>query len=302
MRGFLRLSIQLLLAFFILQSSTHAQTKPIQNNRASAKYVRGVYRVHVGHSHGFAIWIVDGAVIRHEIYHEFVYGGNVQRYPWTPKQEIFIDNAISADEYEYTLAHELYERDLMAKRGLSYDEAHDSALMLEHRMRLRDLTACKQHEAELPLVSTLDDDSVRELPLPDSIRLKDIYRQHLAKRDGIAIWIVDGPTVRREIYPDFGMSGNDKVYFFIPKGEIWIDNSASCEETEYSIASELEERKLMANGIGYDLAYQAALKIVIRMRDQTDRLISRMRPIEVVQPTDRDFGTGSEPGAVVVDY
>ena len=66
----------------------------------------------------------------------------------------------------------------------------------------------------------------------------------MGTREGISIWIVDGYLVRKNIYPDFGFSGNDLSCHFIPQKEIWIDGQVTCEETEYSIANELMERKL----------------------------------------------------------
>jgi hypothetical protein len=67
--------------------------------------------------------------------------------------------------------------------------------------------------------------------------------------------------VRKNIYPDFGFSGNDISYHFIPKNEIWIDGQVSCDETEYSIANEMNERKFMAAGKSYDDAYSDAIDI-----------------------------------------
>jgi len=59
------------------------------------------------------------------------YGGNEQRYLFNPKGEIWIDHAVSCEEFELTLAHELNERSLMAKFGWTYEKSHDSSLMVE---------------------------------------------------------------------------------------------------------------------------------------------------------------------------
>ena len=63
---------------------------------ASAQRVSGVYRLHLGMKEGFNVWIVDGAVVRRDLYPAFLYGGNPQRYPFIPHNEIWIDNAIAA--------------------------------------------------------------------------------------------------------------------------------------------------------------------------------------------------------------
>jgi hypothetical protein len=88
----------------------------------------------------------------------------------------------------------------------------------------------------------------------------------MGTREGIDIWIVDGYMVRKNIYPDFGFSGNDKSYHFIPPKEIWIDGQVSCEETEYSISTELKERKLIESGKSYDDAYSDAIDITDKLR------------------------------------
>ena len=187
--------------------------------------VGGVYRMHMGIRDGFEIWIVDGATVRREIYPEFLFGGNPQRYLFVPRREIWVDNAIAAEEFGYTVAHELRERGLMARKKISYEDAHRVALDLERSMRREDDSSAREHEKELRKVSPTDCDNVREIAgLPDSISLHNIYRVMLGMRGAISVWVVDGAAVRRDIFPDFGLSGNDLAYQFIPKKEIWIDS------------------------------------------------------------------------------
>src|ERR1035437_5358761 len=230
---------------------------PAQNK---VNRISGVYRLTDYVKDGFEICIVNGPLIREKIYPEFLYGGNEQRYLFNPKGEIWIDNSISVEEYRYTVAHELNERHLMAQFGYTYSDAHDSSLKIERRMRLTDLDLVKKHEKELLKVSPYDCDGIKEIAeQSDSIRLNNIYLQLYSVKDGISIWIVNGSNIRRDIYPDFGLSGNDLAYHFIPQNEIWIDAQISCEETEFSIKCELTERKFMAQGKGYDYAYGKAL-------------------------------------------
>jgi hypothetical protein len=80
----------------------------------SLNKVDGVYRYLMGKTNNYDVWIVDGNQVRVKIFSSFLYGGNEQRYPFNPKGEIWIDNAISCEEYYLTLAHELNERHLMA--------------------------------------------------------------------------------------------------------------------------------------------------------------------------------------------
>lgn len=227
------------------------------------KLIDGVYRYHCGKIGDYEVWIVDGNTVRQKIYKEFLYGGNEQRYIFNPKGEIWIDNAISCEEFDLTVAHELNERHLMAKFGWTYDMAHDSSLMLEQLIRHRNQKAATDHESSLKKVSVLDSYEKKEIrTLPDSVKLENIYRVPEGTREGISIWIVDGYMIRKNLYPDFGFSGNDLAYKFIPPKEIWIDGQVSCEETEYSIALELLERKLMAEGKSYSDAYEDAVQMV----------------------------------------
>jgi len=260
-----------------------------------AHRVTGMYRLHAGMREGFNVWIVDGAAVRREIYPEFLYGGNPQRYPFIPQKEIWIDNAISCEEYEYTVAHELLERSLMAKRGISYDNAHGQALELERSMRRADDSLSRAHEKEVPRVSPTDCDGVKEIAsLPDSIDLHNIYKVFLGERDDVSVWIVDGAAVRRDIYPDFGLSDNDLACHFIPQNEIWIDGQISCEETEFSVATELYERALMAKGVSYDNAYEQALQAIGESRKKAVDTARQKPPLSVPLILDREKGTGDE--------
>jgi hypothetical protein len=257
--------------------------------------VSGVYRVQQGSQSGQAIWIVDGALVRREIYPEFLYGGNSQRYRYVPPGEIWVDNAISAEEFSYTVLHEIRERSLMARRGMEYSGAHDSALAAERAARLADRVAARRHEQRLARVSPTDCDGVKEIRgIKDSIRLRGVYRARLGERDGISIWIVDGAAVRRDIFPDFGLSGNDLAYHFIPRREIWIDGQISCEENQFSIEQEVRERSFMVEGLPYDDAYDKALASTREVRRDAARRAMQKPPIVLTTPADRDIGTGDE--------
>ena len=252
---------------------------------------KNFYRYYWGEKEGLKVWIVDGASIRKEIFNEFIYGGNDERYPFVPVGEIWIDNSISSEEFETTLSHEINERNLMLKNQWTYFDAHDSSLSLELSMRRKYLKESLEHENELPKVEPMDFDSTQEIPdIPDKIKLKNIYRIPLGNRNGINIWVVDGYAVRREIYPDFGFSGNDLAYHFIPKNEIWIDGAITCEETEYSIALETKERENMSKGMIYDDAYVKAVFEIDKLRQQNNSLILTQKKTKKTNPVVRDTG------------
>jgi hypothetical protein len=110
----------------------------------------------------------------------------------------------------------------------------------------------------------------------------------------MSIWIVDGAAVRRDIYPDFGLSDNDLACHFIPANEIWIDGQISCEETEFSIATELFERDLMTKGVSYDNAYEHAITAIGVSRKRAADSARRKPSLLIPKVLDRDKGTGDE--------
>ena len=178
----------LLLPFFILLAFTISCGKkeiPFCQNATQ----QSVYRYYWGEKDGFKIWIVDGALIRKDIFNEFIFGGNDERYPFVPLNEIWIDNSISSEEFETTLAHEINERNLMLKFGMTYFDAHDSSLALELVMRRNFMKESLAHELGLPKVAPIDFDSTQEIEdLPDLIKIKNIYRIPLRTINGIKIW------------------------------------------------------------------------------------------------------------------
>jgi hypothetical protein len=255
------------------------------------KKVGGIYRYFWGEKGGYKIWIIDGNRVRQKIYREWLYGGNEQRYVFNPEGEIWIDNDISSEEFDLTVAHELNERHLMAKFGWEYQTAHDSSLRLELTIRHRNEEICRTHEALLKRVGVTDSYNIKEIKyLSDSIQLQNIYRIPMDTRDSITVWVIDGYLVRKNIYPDFGFSGNDLAYHFIPSREIWIDGQVSCEETEYSIALEMMERKLMVEGKSYSDAYEAAVQMAQQQREKMEGIVKSHFKVAIPDSLARDAG------------
>lgn len=230
--------------------------------------IAGVYRVYMGKIDSLSIYIVDGETVRREIYPDFIFGGNEQRYHFIPHNEIWIDNSVSNREYTTTLKHEINEMILMRDAGMTYIQAHDSSLMLEVKLRNDFKSESLEHEKSLPEVLVSDTDSIKQiLSIPDKIKLKDIYLQKRETTDNkFTVWLVDGDKIRREIYPDFGFDGDWNDYNFIPENEIWVDGGVSCEQYIYSITGEKKFIELYSSGIGYDEAIQKSDEAVQNLR------------------------------------
>jgi hypothetical protein len=89
---------------------------------------------------GVTVWFVHGRLVRSVYDIEFTEGGHEHVYEFIPRDEVWIDDDIRAEEQGYVLFHELHERNLMAK-GCDYDKAHKEASRLEKYYR--------HHPAEL---------------------------------------------------------------------------------------------------------------------------------------------------------
>ncbi len=93
---------------------------------------------------------VRGEVIRRYVDPAFIFGGHDLVYGYIPKNEVWIDLTQDQREIPFTIMHELRERELMARRGLTYSEAHARAISHELVHRARRLTL--DLNAPLPLI------------------------------------------------------------------------------------------------------------------------------------------------------
>ncbi len=235
----------------------------------------GIYRVYLGKRQGLEVWIVDGARVAEEIYPGFVMGGNDQRYRFNPEGEIWIDNRIGVSELEYTIAHELVERQLMCREGWSYDKAHiQGGLAREQKMRADDRRLVAHHVADLPPASLGD---VGESVQGRSCRLdlEGVYILPFRRVKNLSVWIVNGGRVRRGFDGDFCFAGHDLRYRFIPAKEIWLDSAMSCEEAHFSLVHELAERRRMEKTGNLDDAYVHALAKRLKERRRQTRLVEQ---------------------------
>ena len=82
----------------------------------------------------------------------------------------------------------------------------------------------------------------------------------LARVAGHPIYLVSGERVRNEIDIDFTQGGNDGIYpFYVPEGEIWIDDALGGLDRTATALHEMVERDLMVrHGMAYDPAHDVA--------------------------------------------
>ncbi|MEP7199036.1 MAG: hypothetical protein ABI874_04380 [Chloroflexota bacterium] len=229
--------------------------------------LQGIYLRKIRRRQRMDMWIVNGSRVRSHIFDEFLEGGNDQRYRFVPPNEIWIDGSTSVEEFEYALMHELHERHLMQTKGMSYDRAHTESLMVELNARRKMRLLCQQHELKQYYMPPTDVHGTQEIAdIGNKIELREVYRYRIGRRGRQTIWIVDGAHVRRDIFPDFGFSGNDCAYKFIPPNEIWIDNQMDCFELEYQMAHQSVMRAAMVRGVEEATAYGKASDAQTRAR------------------------------------
>ncbi|MBU2053184.1 MAG: hypothetical protein KJ721_03000 [Nanoarchaeota archaeon] len=94
---------------------------------------------------------------------------------------------------------------------------------------------------------------------------------------GIKVWLVNGELVRDIFYIDFSEGGHDKVYFFVPEKEIWIDDDITPHERKFVLLHELHERILMAKGMKYIQAHESSSKIESFCRHHPDKFKKIMK-------------------------
>jgi hypothetical protein len=205
----------------------------------------------------FNVYFVDGEYVRDRMSEEFTNFGQHLRFRFIPKNEFWIDRERKPDEEEFFVDHMLVENRLMAE-GLGYDEAlarADRAEMKERRTS----------------------EYIKKGIRPRRKKSEDILKIHkkLLKRystDKIRVWIVDGEMVRDIYFIDFTEGGHDKVYKFVPPGEVWLDDDLQLKEIKYVLLHEVHERRLMALGWPYSKAHRSASHIEYYSRHHPSKL------------------------------
>ncbi|MCX6563423.1 MAG: hypothetical protein NTU60_07435 [Candidatus Aminicenantes bacterium] len=199
----------------------------------------------------FNVFFVDGKYVRDRLSEEFTNFGQHFGFRFIPKNEFWIDRARTPGEEKFFVDHMLVENRLMAE-GMGYDDAlarADRAEMKERRKTeyLKKGIRPRRKKSEYIL----------------KIHKKLLKRYSTSK---IQVWIVDGEMVRDLYFIDFTEGGHDKVYKFVPPGEVWLDDDLQLKEIKYVLIHEVHERRLMAQGWPYFKAHRSASHIEYHCR------------------------------------
>ena len=202
-----------------------------------------------------AVWVVDGTYVRGHVDEEFTNFGQHFRYPYIPKNELWIDREGSPDEQRFFIEHLLVEHRLMAA-GMPYEKALEQADRVERKYRRRagDVRRLTREGQALPDAAAV--------------------HERLWKRleSGISVWIVKGRLVRSVFDIDFTAGGHDYVYEFVPENEVWIDDDIAEGERGYVLLHELHERNRMAQGLPYSKAHAESSRLEYCCRHHPDEL------------------------------
>jgi hypothetical protein len=225
--------------------------------------IKNVYIKRFGKVSGFKVWIVDGKYIRDNLDEEFTNYGQHYLFKFIPENEFWIDRERGLGEEKYFIDSMLVMNRLIS-RGFSSKEAAKVADRLERRERAKSKLMKKEIEIKKTKGNVL----------------KTVYKNLIEeyKERKIKIWIVKGVLVRDLFFLDFTEGGHDKVYSFIPKNEVWIDDDLDLIERKFVILHELHERNLMCRGEEYDSAHKSSSRIEYYCRKhprKLDRYIRR---------------------------
>jgi len=208
------------------------------------------------------VYLVDGEYVRDRLSEEFTNFGQHFRFRFIPNHEFWIDKERTPGEEKYFIDHMLLEHLLMSK-GMGYDDALARADRVETKERRKT-------------------EYIKKRILPHAKKCAYIPKIHkkLLKRystEKIRTWIVDGEMVRDLFFIDYTEGGHDKVYKFIPPGEVWLDDDLQLKEIRYVLLHEVHERRLMAGGWTYFKAHRSASQIEYFCRHHPGKLAVKLR-------------------------
>lgn len=238
----------------------------IQGKCVNLDHSHKPYLVKIFNWAGFDVWLVDGEYIRKFISEDFINFDQHYHLNFIPKNEFWIDVANKHHEVKFYIDRLYIESRLMVA-GKSYAEAYRIATIHDIRER-----------AKLKIIK-----DIRKRKLPKEKLVKKVHKKLLINRK-IKVWLVDGSLVRSLFFNDFAGGGHDKVYPFIPKNEIWIDDDITDKEKKFLILHEMHERTLMTLGSSYSEAHASATEVEDYCRHNPKK-IERVLKAEVEKVT-----------------
>ena len=204
------------------------------------------------------VFLVDGNYVRKNIDEEFTNYGQHYLFKFIPKNEFWIDNSREIGEEKYYIDSMLAMRRFL-KSGLSHDEAVKKADAIERRERAKSI-------AKKKIIKIKDVEKIVEK----------IHKELLHNYKELKVWLIRGELVRDLFFLDFTEGGHDKVYSFVPKNEVWLEETIPKKEIKLILLHEIHERNLMIKGLSYDNAHKSASKIEFHCRNHPKELNKKL--------------------------
>lgn len=209
----------------------------------SPKILKKVYHKLWQKINNYNVWLVNAEYIRKNLDEDFVEFDQPQRKKYIPKNEFWIDKETYPSERHFFIYRLLIEERLMSK-GMPYEKSSVIAERAEVRERLK--------SSFLKKLKTLSKNH-------KEIVINKIHKRKLKiKSKNISVWLVNGKIIRSIFYSDYAEGGHDKVYHFIPKNEVWLEDTLPKSELGFILLHELHERHLMSLGLSYKKAHHSA--------------------------------------------
>jgi hypothetical protein len=219
-------------------------------------YIKKIYE-----KNGNNFFYVDGAWIRENIDEEFITYSDHLKFKFIPPREVWIEEEFSKKEWKYYVKYFVAKLKYLGE-CYEYWEAVRLANVVEQNARNKNPTVKK----------------LKKLPRYEQV--KAIHKKLLKKysNDKVKVWMANGFLVRSLYYLDYCAGGHDKVYHFVPRGEIWIDDAINPKDFKCTLIHEAHERRLMAKGMTYDKAHHRSSRLELSCRKhprKIDRVLRR---------------------------
>ncbi|MHB8710579.1 MAG: hypothetical protein ACYC6X_03465 [Minisyncoccota bacterium] len=220
-----------------------------------------IYLKKLDEQDGYIAWLVNGAAVRREIDENFVEYDYHGHFRFIPEKEFWIDDEMPEKEYRL-YSKRLFKEISFLKEGMSIAEAAHRADAFEEALR--------QNGKRMQKMLAFQNQEVLR---------RTIKKEKLPEYSGsVNVWLVDGPLVRSVYMLGYAEGGHDVVYAWIPKNEIWIEESLKPEERAFIVLHELHERYLMlSEKMSYADAHHGATIVEDHYRENRKGLEERIR-------------------------
>jgi hypothetical protein len=211
-------------------------------------------------SHGpYTVYAVNPFAVRDmsqsdEEFGNFAVSGDFPRL--IPKDEVWVVDR-AADEEGLLFAANALARLRAIEHGAPEEQAYDTGINVERFLRAKlrgaEYRGGRPHKRVPKRVYEAE---YATLPDPNGPETE------------VTVWLVHGAVVRDLYKTDYTEGGHGYVYRWVPKPEIWVEDTVERAELPFVVAHEYLERRLMRDeGLEYDPAHEICSKVEYSLRE-----------------------------------